>query len=609
MTTPSRDVADRSKVSMSPDYKRSLAFRFALAVLPLVVVVLASIGWAAAHDWDVLGHGADIFVRSIKVFVPDSANFQGGNAATQIAAVVGILSTVAGASALWLSAFGKTLSDARTRWLRCDHVLVLGDTPFTDRLMHDLAETDIDAVRIVEPPDDGRTPAGDDRLAIGYDHDDLVAAAGLARAAHVVIDLGGDYDTTAVAADLIHRLGAAPGTRLKSLALRVSDRLLGAHLVDRATAARRAAGLARPTYDISIFDENAQIARRLLAVEPLYRRAVARRQGRVHALIVGFGDLGEKILDRVFTTSLAGDLDFPRVTVIDAEAVGRAAAFRARRPGVTDHLAIEFLQLRVGETPLEGAPLDAAALRLGAIEAECPFTAIHVCLPSDGDTVAAVLALRRHHDRTGGLAAPIFCGARRDFALLEPIATATPPLDADHGVVCFDLDARLRREMVFEGADRDPTAKWLHAGYRESGLASAAADLPWEDLPETLRLANVRAADRLTADLWTLGLDEATGLSTAADRARIAALLERGEDDPVLRGLMRCEHDRWCIDRWLEGWRHGETRDDVGRRHPLLVPWERLADRPGDRRKDLIRVTMPLRRLLDAGTSPAESTR
>ena len=593
---------------MSSDHESSLAFRFALAVLPLVVVLLAVVGWAAAYDWDVTGHGSTILVRSIKVFVPDAANFQDGNLATRTAAAVGILSTAAGALALWMSAFGTTLAHVRTRWLRRDHVLVVGDTPFTERLMDDLATTDTDAVQVVSRHAQERDDGAARRLRIGNDAEELVRSAGLLRASHVVIDLGSDVDSIAVAADLIRRLDRAPAARPKSMAVRVADRALGAHLVDRTAEARRTRAGAGATFDICIFDENAQIARRLLAIEPLYRRAAARGQERVHALVVGFGDLGEKVLERIFVTSLAGRLAMPRVTVVDADAARRSAAFRARRPGVLDHLSIEFVEATIGETPLEGPGLDGGALRLRQIEADCPFTSIHVCLPADSDNVAAVVALRRHRDRTGELAAPIFVGARRDLSLLAPLATTVPPLEADRGVVCFDLDDRSRREMVFEGADRDPTAKWLHTVYRDSGLASAAADVPWEALPETLRLANVRAADRLAADRWTLGSADSGSALSAEEAARLAAMLERGEADPDLASLARIEHDRWCIDRWLEGWRHGTPRDDVSRHHPLLVPWEDLADDPVARSKDLARVTAPLRRLLEEAKSKKETS-
>jgi hypothetical protein len=41
--------------------------------------------------------------------------------------------------------------------------------------------------------------------------------------------------------------------------------------------------------------------------------------------------------------------------------------------------------------------------------------------------------------------------------------------------------------------------------------------------------------------------------------------------------LARNAHDVWAQRRLAEGWRFGEKRDDEKRRHPCLVPYDRLA--------------------------------
>jgi ryanodine receptor 2 len=37
-------------------------------------------------------------------------------------------------------------------------------------------------------------------------------------------------------------------------------------------------------------------------------------------------------------------------------------------------------------------------------------------------------------------------------------------------------------------------------------------------------------------------------------------------------------HDVWAAGRIADGWRHGETRNDVRKLHPCLVPYEELPE-------------------------------
>ncbi|MDQ2829361.1 MAG: RyR domain-containing protein [Chloroflexota bacterium] len=46
--------------------------------------------------------------------------------------------------------------------------------------------------------------------------------------------------------------------------------------------------------------------------------------------------------------------------------------------------------------------------------------------------------------------------------------------------------------------------------------------------------------------------------------------------------LARNTHDVWARQRLSEGWRYGPTRDDACKKHPSLVPYERLSDSEKD---------------------------
>lgn len=42
--------------------------------------------------------------------------------------------------------------------------------------------------------------------------------------------------------------------------------------------------------------------------------------------------------------------------------------------------------------------------------------------------------------------------------------------------------------------------------------------------------------------------------------------------------LARNAHDRWAQQRFKDGWGYGDTRDDVKKTHPCLIPYEELPE-------------------------------
>lgn len=59
----------------------------------------------------------------------------------------------------------------------------------------------------------------------------------------------------------------------------------------------------------------------------------------------------------------------------------------------------------------------------------------------------------------------------------------------------------------------------------------------------------------------------------------------------TLEALARSEHDRWAKALRDEGWRKTDGPKDADeRRHPLLVPWEELAEAEREKDRDAIKV-------------------
>ena len=68
---------------------------------------------------------------------------------------------------------------------------------------------------------------------------------------------------------------------------------------------------------------------------------------------------------------------------------------------------------------------------------------------------------------------------------------------------------------------------------------------------------------------------------------------------PLVEEMARNVHEVWARNRINDGWTYGPVRDDAGKRHPCLVPYDELSDNE----KELDRATSQetLKFILGAG--------
>ncbi len=617
MLSPHDDLAESAKLAerLRKGFRVLLfAVRGGRLSLPLVLslgaVVTGVVGWTVAVPDFSMKSVATVGINTILAFIPSLDRLQGGNVLTQLSALLGALTTFTGAILIGLTTLHEQIARARARYLWSDHVVVIGDTAIARRIA---AEWDAKGARvfhIVDPAAPLSIDTGPLRARMRMDIANLVEAAGLRNAKRIIVDLGSDTATLSAGRVLMHKfddpawspplMQSGGRRRPESLALRVADPLLADQFfevmdTDRERAPGGDASL-RPT----VFDENRVIARYALARHPLFKFADAAGQRRVHALIIGFGDLGEKILEQVLLTSIAGNLGEPRATVLDREARRREAEFRTRRPAVLDALDIVFLAFDIETDSLEQVAPGSSAERLRELARADGITAIFLALPSDAETARAVLLLRRYFARAGAAPPPIFYRWRAGEAMGDLLRDDRAAF-AGHSAIRMDLpDGALLREIA-DPDGREALARALHECYLRGQDVSQQAAQAWERLPDTLRRSNVRAADHLPAKLWTLGIDvsafEPGSLPELPESVTRLLAEDRGTaaDDPRLENLARIEHERWMIDRRLDGWSYGRERDNTKRLHPLLVHWEELKKSPEQVSKDVNVVLETLR--------------
>jgi hypothetical protein len=586
-------------------------------LLAVLAIVLGFIGWSTALFDGTFYSAAQIVMRVILSFIPAVERLQDGNALTQLSAILGALATFYSAILLLIEVLRVRMARMRVRRLWRGHAIIVGNTDLARRLCAAFKQRGDRVVQITATGDRPDLEGRRLRLSLGTDTDAIRKFCGLSRAAHVVVDTGDDIETLAIGRKLRADLTRAQG---KTLALCVKDSVLADHLDDffglgRPQPTESAPPLTRPI----LFDENRVIARTILEREPLFVEASRRGQRRVHALILGFGDLGEKLLDQIMLTSIAGDLAAPRVTIVDREAPRQEQEFRVRRPGVLDTLDIAFVGLDVATELIEGGDRSPSLQRLFEIGAEDRITAIFVTLGSSLEIARTTMLFRQFQARTGAaLAAPIYVHAGvspSGSQILESMAakkTEAAGRDESGRIVSMDLSPQILLEQTANPTGASALGRALHESYLGGEARSDHATQAWEFLPETLHRANVRAADHLRAKLWTLGFDISNwppGVIPTLDAAGRQWLLgETGSEAhpdarEKLKQLARLEHDRWMIDRKLDGWRHAERRDNSQRLHPLLVPWEELRKSEGEVAKDVAQVRAALRFIVEHGQS------
>jgi hypothetical protein len=575
-------------------------------------------------DYPTFAKLSEIFVRVAGSFFPSPSNVTCGNWVSRLGAILAAFTTLISALMVALATLGEALTKTVARHVWRGHTIVVGDSVLARRVAAGFLSAGERVLQIV-PRDAPKTLAsGPTRVRLGHETGAILTVAAPRHAATIVIDVGSDVGTLGLGKSLLKALASSvqpsrterlrrggSATYAETLALCVGDPILSNQFFEVIDADRSAHNDAAVPLRPTIFDEGRLIARYALARDPLFVMAAARGQPRVHAVIVGFGNLGEKLLDQVMLTSMAGSLGEPRVTVLDTHAQRCEREFRARRPAVLDSLNIAFLEVAIGTDPLEDCGGSAVMNTLTEWARTDPVTAFFIAMPSDAETLRVALLLRQHCRRTGTLSAPVLYRVRS--ASTDLLEQPSPPPDRVNRFICMNPpDAAILKEIA-DPDGRDALARALHEGYLEGISKSAQADQAWVHLSETSRRANSRSADHLPAKLWTLGLD-VRGLEPgeipaldANTRARLADLCGASSTDPPpeLLILAKLEHERWAIERKLDGWAYGPERNNEKKLHNLLVPWDELQKLPDEVRKDIEQVKTALRVAMQRQARPA----
>jgi hypothetical protein len=554
--------------------------------LGAVTLVLGLVGWIG-FAYDGTFHSvAYVIFRTLGNLVPSVWNINSGNSLTDAAAVTGLLTFYASLALVGTAFLTERWRKLAARLLYKSHVLVIGDTPLAWRATaiwrrHDRRTLHICNDRAVS----GATQPGTIRHALDVS---LIDGLGLHSARNVFLDLGDDILTLALSLQLLVALEAGAKrkkwTRLSQSewVIVVRDRALADHFALKIAdlVANMQGGRTLPHIHY-LYPERLAV-RFLLARKPLFIEAKIHDQERIHALVLSYGPIGSHLIDAIFLGSLVTDQGRPRVTVLSRQPDVDRSAFFAERPALKNQIDVSFLDL-AALSDFEHGDADAArALR--AREESAPITAMFFISENAQENMRLAVLVKRIQRRTGRFPVQLF-GWAEDDEELGRARTADAFGQVIEGYSAFGLNDDFLEAQLCDPDKRDRLARALHAKY----LMTNGFDGPtWSDLAESLRRANCNAADHCPAKLFSLGFDVAAippGSIPHISQEDAKALLvppEPGRMDAghdPLAAVVRLEHERWTIERLLDGWTYAETHDRVRQTHPLLVSWEMLLER------------------------------
>jgi len=119
---------------------------------------------------------------------------------------------------------------------------------------------------------------------------------------------------------------------------------------------------------------------------------------------------------------------------------------------------------------------------------------------------------------------------------------------------------------------------WRALSHAEGSQMQPRLDRPYEELDDDDKGDNRAAAERMEDVLAV------AGLALSNDPAKPAAALPTD-----LEPLAAAEHNGWVAHRAGNDWTWGETRDDAAKRHPSMVPYDRLPEREKEKDRNAIR--------------------
>jgi voltage-gated potassium channel Kch len=531
---------------------------FAIAMLALILGYIGLNEYLSHQTVPQYGTGwADILFYDLQLLVFNAAPTQGAGPFPVALGVARFLAPATTALAT-LETLRLLLSEQLRRWAAASgsrHAIVTGDGPIPIELGRKL-RADYRKVVLITTSQTTATQARRHRLldVLGDPTDAAtLRAAGLSRA------------DALYACSHLSTTNAATALRAREVTL-VSERPLAAYAQVRdaelstALRARRIGAGGDLRFSLDFFTIEDIAARMLLSRYPISSIGVTGKAQRAKVVIVGFGQLGQAILQEVARSWIPGE-PAPEVLVCHP-AAAEVAGFRKAFPVIDRNC-----EVTVGD--------------MTEVASAAPCL-VFVCLADNDEALREGLAVA--HALASGQARVVIC-------LSEPSPFGAPL--SGHGALLDDVEGRVSIFGVIEEACMpeliredltDQLARAIHRAYVAQCAARGETPqvnksmVPWESLSEDLRQANRAQAARIGTKL------EAIDCAVVPESAIESEFCFTAEE---IEYLAQLEHESWMQKRREQGYLWGPSRQ--GRQTHDMVDWSYLSEAAREKDRDAVR--------------------
>lgn len=300
-------------------------------------------------------------------------------------------------------------------------------------------------------------------------------------------------------------------------------------------------------------------------------------------LIVGAGRLGRSLLVHSARewhdaphNAAQGQKPKLRCLLIDRDAAPAAEMLHLRHPELSATCEVETLSLDVGDPAFHRA-----AFLFDEAHC-CQVSRVYVCLPDDAASLTAALAM---HGRLRSQDVPVVAAMQEESgltSLLHEIRGSSTRFGCLHALGL--MERACQPDLVLGGVP-ELLARALHERYLEEHegdkpQGANALLVPWDELPDDARESNRAQALHIGEKLAAIGCDIAPLFDWNA------SMHEFAPDEIEL--MAQLEHKRWLDERFTLGWTNG-PRAAARKTNPNIRPWDELPDGVRDWNRDVVR--------------------
>lgn len=387
----------------------------------------------------------------------------------------------------------------------------------------------------------------------------VLELAGLKRSASLVVCCGSD----AVNLEVALNARDASSRRGKEAPLRIFCEVREDWLLRTVAGATASLSSDAAEFVAVNFYENG--ARLLLNGLAAKRKLLPGRAPRL--LIVGFGNMGLEVLVQAVRSTFAVPGMRVSATIVDRDANLAKETILHSLPALHDLADLSFVAHEFG-TGDDSAFADQV---LATGSPDMVFTTTQ----SDETNLRTALFIRRRLDIAGLYSVPVYSRDQGQPELGALIARIEQPKAAFDRLLPFAGGGLLAGADALERDPLDNLARAAHAVYARRNEDTHPA--PWEKLSERMKRSNRYFADHIAVKLAHLGFD----LTAKGPPASFT--------DAEVEELAQMEHWRWTIEQKLDGWQFGSVRDDLAKRHPLMMDWPLLPEHAKETNRALVR--------------------